>query len=224
MLKKLFSASVLLAFAGCFTLTETQYPETQLTRSDDFKTITIKGFEASLTEYVTMYGIETVYVPGYYGRRYWYPGRLHNVQTATSIQQDRSTDRFLVQAKDRLEEAGFNIKANPANYVVEVRFTGPFWGSEGKRALWYFLTALTCDKAEQSWHAKLKVYDNNTGKLLFVRDYQQEYSATGFSPLPLLGMACYERTEPNYMQCWALHALTDRATADASAFLGSLKK
>ena len=224
MLNKILATCLLLALAGCFTFSESQYPETQMTSSADSKTVTVKGFDATIAEHVTVYGSQSIYVPGYYGRRHWHPGHIHNVQTATTLLQDKETDRFLVQAKDRMEEAGFNIKANPADYIVEVRFTGPVWGSESVRALWYFLTVLTCDKAEQTWYAKLKIYDNGTGKLLFVRDYSQTYSVFGFSPLPLLGMSCYDKTEPNYMQCWALHALTDRATADASAFLSGIKK
>ena len=210
------------ALAGCFTVRETEYPQTAMTalgESVTNKTVVVRGFEATLTEVNTVYGYDTVYVPGYYGRHHYRHGHYATVRTATQFQQARETDAFLVQARDRMEAAGFNLNANPADYIVEARFTGPQCGSESVRALWWLCTLLLSDDAEQTWFAKLKIYDNRSGKLVFSRDYAQTYNATCLSPIPIFGPVAYERTSGNYMECWCLRALTDRVTADASAFL-----
>ena len=224
MKKTLVPIAAALALAGCFTVSETQYPETALSAFTGERSVAVTGFEATIVQYVTVYGEDVVYVPGYYGRhRHYHPGYYRTVQTSTAVPQARQTDTFLEQAKDRLEESGFNLKASPADYVVDVKFSGPQASSAGIRALWWLLSAFTCDNAKQTWTAKLKIRDNRTGKLVFSRVYSQEYEATCFSPIPLFGPAFHEETGPVYMQCWCLHALTDRATADASAFLGGIK-
>ena len=218
-------AVCLLLFAGCFTVKETERvvePMSALPNSATNSTVVLKGFEATLTEYVRVYSHDLVYVPGYYGRRYYHPGWVQPVVTATDVPQLRATDVFLEQARDRFEMAGFNLKANPADYIVEVRFTGPMekdTSDEGLRALWWLCTLLTSDCDSATWSARLKIYDNRTGALLFSRDYSQRYEVTMWSPIPLFGPASYDRTDSGYMQCWCLGALTDRVTAEASAFI-----
>ena len=223
MKKTLIPVACALSLAGCFTVSQSPYPETAMTAFTGERSVAVTGFEATVVHYVTMYGEEMVYVPGHYGRHHYRPGYYHTVQTATNVPQAQQTDAFLEQAKDRLEESGFNLKASPADYVVDVKFSGPQTSSPGVRALWWLFSAFMCDNANQTWTAKLKIHDNRTGKLLFSRVYSQEYEATCFSPIPLFGPACHEETSPVYMQCWCLQALTDRATADASAFLGGIK-
>lgn len=211
--------------AGCFTVRETEFPATAMcapVTNAVGRTVAVRGFEAQLTEYMTVYGYDTVYVPGHYGRRHYHPGHYETMRTQTSVPRVYATDIFLNQARDRFEESGFVIEAPTPDYVVEVKFSGPQEGEIGYRALWLVLSAFTVDSAEQTWGAKLKIHDNRTGRLLFSRDYAETYRATGFSPIPLFGIACYERTDDNYMQCWCLRALTDRVTADASAFLSAL--
>ena len=39
--------------------------------------------------------------------------------------------------------------------------------------------------------------------------------------LPLLGISACDETSQSYIQAWCLSALTDRAVADATAFLSS---
>lgn len=224
MIRSVVCLAAAIALAGCFTVCETEYKQVPMTRYNGPASVAVRGFEATLLEYITLYGVETYYVPGHYGRRHWRPGHYRSVQTTSTVPRQYVTERFADQAKDRLEESGFMISANPADYIVDVRFTGPVDGSAGVRALWWVFSLLTCDSAEQTWSAKLKIYDNKTGKLLFTNVYYETYSATCFSPVPLFGPAAYERTGSNYMQCWCLHALTDRVTAEAGAFIASIKR
>ena len=211
------------ALTGCFTVSQSPYPETAMTAFTGERSVAVTGFEATVIQYVTMYGQETVYVPGHYGRHHYRPGYYHTYQTATDVPQAQQTDMFLEQAKDRLEESGFNLKAAQPEYTVDVKFSGPVVSGSGWRVLWWLCSAFTCDSVETAWTAKLKIHDNRTGKLLFAQTYSQDYSATCFSPIPIFGPACHEETGPAFSQCWCLQALTDRATADASAFLGSIK-
>lgn len=213
---------------GCFTLDETEYPSVRMSplAADVTNcTVTVRGFEATITESVLVTGYESFYVPGEFGRHHYHPGYYTTVRTTTEIPQSRQTDAFLVRAKNLLEESGFNIMANPADYIVEARFTGPSVESneDAMRLLWWVGTAFTCDSYGQAWRAKLKIYDNRTGKLVFSHDYDQRHEATMFSPVPLFGIASYDKTDSGYIKCWCLTALTDRMVADASAFLAAKK-
>ena len=220
----LFAALV----SGCFTLDETQYPSVQmspLAANVTNRTVTVRGFEATITETILVTGYETVFIPGGYGRHHYHPGGYETVRTTTEIPQSRQTDMFLERAKNLLEESGFNLMSGTPDFIVEAKFSGPVSeaNDDAVRLLWWLGTAFTCDSYGQAWRAKLKIYDNRTGKLVFHHDYEQRYDATMFSPIPLFGIASYDKTEPNYIQSWCLTALTDRIAADASAILTSGK-
>ncbi len=224
----LVTALSAISLTGCFTIDETEYPSVRLSplAADATNcTVTVRGFEATVTETLLVTGYETVYVPGGYGRRHYHPGGYELVRTTAEIPQSRRTDVFLERAKNLMEESGFNIMANPADYIVEARFSGPFTESneDAMRLLWWVGTVFTCDSYGQGWRAKLKIYDNRTGKLVFTHDYDQRYEATMFSPVPLFGIASYDRTDTEYIKRWCLTALTDRMAADATAFLSAKK-
>lgn len=217
--------SLLVFMPGCFTVSETEYPSypmTALPESVTNVTVTLRGFETTFIDTIPIRSYQTVYVPGHYGRRHLRFGHYETVSTTTYVEQARESTQFAEQAADRMEAAGFDLRANPADYVVEVRFDGPFPGEQnlgGWRPLLWIGTLLTADKDADAWKAKLKIYDNRTGRLLFTRDYVEEYMAACFSPIPFFGPMCYERTETNYMKAWCLMALTDRMTSEASSFL-----
>lgn len=213
--------------AGCFTVSESPYPETALSRLPEGKevAVAVQGFEASLVEYYTAYGTSTAFYPGYFGRCGWYhPGYTATYVTTEQIPQLCPTDAFRQRAQDRLEQAGFIVKAPTSDYLVDVRFTGPVYGSDGWRALWVIGTLFTCDDCEVTWNAQLRIHDNRNGHLLLSQDYAQSYHVRCFSPIPIFGPLSYDRTDGNFTQCWCLNALTDRATADASAFLSAQAK
>lgn len=221
----LLLVSPILLLAGCFTVSETdypQYPMTALPETVTNTTVVLRGFETTFIDTIPVRSYQSVYVSGHYGRRHYHPGHFETVETTTYVEQARESTQFVEQATDRMEAAGFNLSANPADYIVEARFDGPYSGEKDPgawRALLWLCTVFTADKDADTWKAKLKIYDNHTGKLIFTRDYQQEYEAACFSLIPIFGPMCYERTQKNYMQAWCLMALTDKITSEASAFL-----
>lgn len=214
--------------SGCWTFCESEYPAVQMTKTDGAgaRTVSVSGFEACLTEYEAVHGFSTVYVPGWYGRRYCAPGHYETVQTVSFVPQLRSTDMFLRRAQDELEKAGLTLAPANADISIDVRFEGPFVGTddEVRRFAWNVLTAFFCDYASTRWTAQLRIRDAKTGKLLFHHDYEQPYETGAFGLVPLFGASSCDKLTPASMQTWCLAALTDRACADATAFLASSAK
>lgn len=221
---------LLAAVAGCFTLRQTETPAVRMTRAPEGRDVkvAVSGFKATLTEYIPVYGYSTVYVDRGYGRfggprgrRYWYGGHYETAATETLIPQTRANEAFLLRAQAALEENGFLLRAAPAQYTVNVTFGGPFVSSSetAKEWTWMLCSLLTTEYSVQTWTAKLKIYDNATGRIAFARDYVQKYEDLAFSPLFFIGLSAYEENTYNYMQSWCLTALTDAATADATAYL-----
>ncbi len=218
---------ILLSFvAGCFTFDKSEFPETKpsaLPSTATNVTATIQGFDATLTEYVPVIGYSTVYVPGHVGHHHVHPGHYETVQTSTYVPQARPDEAFKNRALGILEECGYLTRSATPDFVISVTFSGPAkTDSEmSAEAAWILLTAFMCDFDAQTWGAKLKIYDNKTGRLVFHNDYSQHYETKVFSPIPLFGIAGCRETTGNYMQSWCLTALTDRAMADATAFLAN---
>jgi len=211
-----------LLVAGCFTISETPFPSVTFHANSAAATniaITVRGFHTTLTDYVMVDGFQTIFYDG--GPR-WYGGSgIATAHSTTVIPQERPSDMFLDQARDRLERIGFNIMAQTPDYVVEARFSGPTTtaGDTAKTIAWVVCSLLTCDHGAETWTARLKIHDNRTGRLVFSKDYSQKYEVTGFSPIPLLGISSYERTSAKYMQCWCLGAMTQQMVADTAEFL-----
>ena len=113
------------------------------------------------------------------------------------------------------------MRVSPADYTVDVTFAGPFVSSSetAKEWAWMLCSVLTTEYSVQTWTAKLKIYDNKTGRVLFHEDYSQTYEDLVFSPLFFVGLAGYTENTYSYMQNWCLTALTDRAMAATTAFL-----
>ena len=228
-MKKTAIALTMLAFAGCFTIYESDYPAVEMSSVGDADVkVQLAGFEASVTTYEVMYGYETAYryhYPAYrrhyYG--YWAPS---TVMTETYVPQTRATSAFIDRATEILELNGFNTKTDKPQYRVEVKFMGPFvtGGDRAAEAAWVILSLLTADYGVNEWTAKLKIYDVATGKLLMHYDYSERYKALVWGPIPLFSPAGSDKTTANSMQSWCLMALTDRAMADATAFLSSQAK
>ncbi len=222
--KTAFFAFAAAFLAGCFTVSETEYPlvnQTALAKERSLP-VQLAGFEASITSYVPVYGYETVLAPG--------PGPRHRrhlyattIATETYIPQVNNTTAFLDRATDTLEKCGFTLQTTRPQYRIEVKFSGPFVsGSENAASLaWTLFTAFTTDYGVQTWTARMKIYDNVTGKVCLFRDYTQKYEAYVWGPLPIFSPAGSDKCSYNVMQSWCLTALTDRAMADATAFLAT---
>lgn len=210
--------------AGCFTLKETPYPQTTMTALEKGKELSVllKGFRAFVTEYVSVYGYDTVWIDGYpRGPHGWVPGHYRTVASSTYVPQMSESEVFLQRARTLAESAGFTTMAQQPDYIVETTFGGPFVTDSERsvEALWTILSLLSGDYSVQTWTAKLKVYDNNTGKLVFHHDYSQRYEVTVWGPLPILSPAGSSKSTFNAVQSWCLTALTDQVMADVAAFL-----
>lgn len=222
----------LVALGGCFTWHETAPVQTQMSKAPEGREITIalSGFAATLVDYIPVYGHQTYYVEGgpvwgRHGRRGWHPGHYETATTETLIPKFEKTEVFRTRARNLFEDSGFLLRAAPTDYNVDVVFEGPFVTDDEQSLEWVWMlcSVLSAEYSVQTWTAKLRIYDNKTGRVAFTRDYTQKYDNVVWSPLFFIGRAGYTRNTYSYMQSWCLTALTDRAVADATAFLASVK-
>lgn len=229
-MKKLTVLLPLVLLSGCFTLHRLDVQPVQMTRAPQGREIkvAVSGFAATLTQYIPVYSYGTAYVndgPYYYrhGRhRGWYGGgHYQTVTTETLVPQTSANEAFLRRAQSHLEENGFLLRAPSPEFTVDVTFEGPFVSSGDRTAewAWMLLSVFSAEYSVQTWTAKLKVYDNKSGRVVLSHDYTQRFEDVVWSPLFFVGLAGYEENSFNYMQSWCLTALTDRALADATAFL-----
>ena len=231
-IRLMFAGACAFALCGCFTMHETAPVQTQMSPASKGKDVTIalSGFAATLLEYIPVYGHQMYYVDGgpvwgRHGRRGWYPGHYETATTETLIPKIEKTEVFRMRARNLFEDSGFLLRQAPTDYNVDVSFEGPFI-TDDERSLewvWMLCSVLSAEYSAQTWTAKLRIYDNKTGRVAFTRDYSQKYDNVVWSPLFFVGLAGYTRNTYNYMQSWCLTALTDRAVADATAFLTSGK-
>lgn len=223
-MKRFALVLVVAALSGCWTFNETEYPHAAATSVPQDKsalTLSLVGFETVLTEYEAVHGYRTVYVPGYHSRYWCEPGYYEMVPSVDYIPQQRSSDMFVRRAQDIFEKAGYVIAPAASDYTVEVRFTGPLTtqSDDLKKFAWNLFTVFFCDYGTTCWTASLRIRDSKTGKLVFHHDYEQRYETKVFGLIPLLGASSASQIRAATMQSWCLAALTDRAVADATAFL-----
>lgn len=215
------------ALSGCWTFSTTEYPATQVVQAPagTNMTVGVTGFAAMQTLYRDVVGYNTVYVPGYYGRYRYRPGYVAAVPSSYVVAEAAPTDAFLLRARDSLERAGYSVGAATPELTVDVVFGGPVVesGDQAAGLAWMLCTVFFCDYEAVAWTAKLRIRDNRTGRLVFHNDYVQRYETKVFGLVPLFGIASCPETSPGYMQSWCLSALTDRAVADTTAFLSSLR-
>lgn len=216
----MFAASAAM-LSGCWTFGTSEYPAVRIASVSTNVTVAVCGFTAVETWYRDVVSVDTVYVPGAYGRRYYHPGYVATVPSHMYIPESQATDRFRMRAVDAFEKAGYTVGAQTPDWTVDVTFAGPIAASgDGVReAAWMICTLFFCDYSAVSWTARLRVRDNRTGRLVFHNDYEQRYETKVFGLVPLLGISACSETTQSYMQSWCLSALTDRAVADATAFL-----
>lgn len=223
----LFGAAVCAALTGCFTVRETEYPVTQVTALPQGRELKVQvaGFDAMITSYVPVYGYETVVSP-HYGPYGHYHYGVATVATETLVPQASPTTVFRDRAMELLEKGGYMLRAPQPRFQVEVQFSGPFSedGDSWKSFAWNLFTVFTADQAKQTWSAKLRIHDLQTGKLVLFKDYVQVYDVLVWGPIPIFSPGGSSKTRFNTMQSWCLTALTDQAVADATAFLAGQVK
>ena len=222
----ILATTAVVLLTGCWTFGTSEYPQTQTVAAPASTNITVAvtGFAAVQRWVRDVVSYDTVYVSGYYGRRYYRPGYVTTVPSRHFIEEASPTDAFRLRAQDLLEKAGFSVGATTPDLTVDVVFAGPAQesGDMAAELAWMVCTLFFCDYDAQVWTAQLRIRDNRTGKLVFHNDYSQRYETKVFGLIPLFGPASCEETGYGYMQSWCLSALTDRAVADATAFLATL--
>ena len=223
---KWFALALPALAAGCFTLSQSEYPKTELTSVAGDVKLQVEGFQASVIDYTPVYSTSTYVAsdPIWYGpyRRPRYGGPyIGTYTTETYVPTMRSTDVFLQRAMSNLEKAGCILRASPAKYTVVGTFGGPVAGEmAGLKSASVFLLSLFSARFEMlTYTAEVKVYDTASGRLVFSSSYAQDYYASGWSPIPLFGIMDFEKVQGEFMRSWCLTALTDRITADVTAFL-----
>lgn len=210
---------------GCFTVSETRFPEVVQTSlaPDKNLSVQISGFEATVTTYIPVYGWETVYDSTPCRRHRRHIHSYTTVATQSYIPKVENTATYINQATDILEKCGFVLQGSAPQYRIDVVFSGPYV-SNGDSALshaWTLLSLFTAEYGVQTWSARLKIYDNATGKVCLYNDYSQKYESLVWGPIPFFSPAGSDKSSYGYMQSWCLSALTDRVMADATAFLSA---
>jgi len=221
------AASALLA--GCFTVTQSEFPEVQMQPApkDAVVRIQLSGFETTFTSYLPVYGYSTMWVsePGYYRRGRYYGGWSHpeTVSTTTYVPRTELTTAYAEMAQDAAESAGFVVSPTNAQYAVDVKFSGPVVtdGDRVAEAACMLLSLLTADYTAETWSARLKITATASGKVVFLRSYEQKYSASAWGLVPLFGPLSADVVSSGYSKNWCLSALTRRTMADATAFMAA---
>ncbi len=225
------AAGLALLSSGCWTVHRSVRPRVEFSRAPEGldARVQLSGFEATVTSYVPVYGHETVWRSRPFHRRGrgWYGGvSAETYSTTTYYPRTDRTTAFVELARERLEDAGFLVGVTNAGFRIDVKFSGPVvtGGDRTAQAMWLLCSALSADYAAQTWSAGLRIYDVKTGRLLLHTDYDQKYSAAVWGPIPIFSPASADETSFNFIQSWCLSALTDRALADATAFIAERTK
>lgn len=214
--------------AGCFTISETEFPAAVQTSLESNKNLAVQlsGFEATVTTYIPVYGWETVHSSTPCRRHRHHTHTYTTVATETYIPQVENTAAYINRATDILEKCGFTLQSTSPQYRVDVVFSGPFVsnGESAASLAWTLFSCLTADYGVQTWSARMKIYDMSTGKVCLFKDYTQKYESYVWGPIPIFSPAGSGKSSYNFMQNWCLSALTDLAMADATAFLSARAK
>lgn len=224
-----FTFSFLLFLSGCWTVKETEHPSVVVTALPAGKEIRaqVAGFDATYISYDTAYSYSTVsgWSGPWYGRRGWHGGYGTSVSTTTTyVPRAERTSVYRDRATDVLEQAGFLLKTSDPQYRIDVTFAGPFSedGDGWARFVWMVCTLFTADYDGATWQAKLRVHDLKSGKLIYAKDLVERDEAVVWGPIPLFSPSGSDRTSDATMKHLCLASLTDKAVAEAVAFLSGL--
>ena len=215
------------ALAGCWTVSETEYPVVKVTPLPAGKTLTVSlaGFEAEVPEYIPVEGHEQMPVAA--GDRTDGPCvKAMSCTNEYSFLCSTIARQLIDRAAVGLERKGFTIQNMSPDYVIELKFSGPVVPDYDvlKQVGRQIFTIFTYEQITETWSAKLRIYDRTNKKWIFEKDYVQEYSDAEWGPIPVASPACAPKIRPSAASSWALTALTDLAIADASAALANKAK
>ena len=214
-------------FAGCWTISETEYPNVEVARLPKGKTVSVAfdGFAADVRKYMPVEGHEQMVTNA--ADRIDGPCVKDNNSTNMYYMSRNTVARKLIdRASVGMERKGFDIKVHHPQYVVKMDFDGPVERDCDvlKQIGLGVCTLLTAEKEAETWTGHLQVFDYSNKKQVFERYYTNDYSVTVWGPIPVASPACHERITPSACNSWVLTAMTDEAIADASKFLGGQTK
>lgn len=222
-----FCASLSVFLSGCWTLSETEYPDYTVARLPKGKSVTVylSGFEAEVQRYVVPEGHETMKTNAEDRVDGPFVKASQNTNIAYSARSSIAS-HLIDRAAIGLERKGFTIRELDARYTVEVKFTGPVEQDYNvlKQLGYAICTIFTMERNGETWEARLKIIDEKTRKTVFRKKYVQPYDVTVWGPIPIASPACSPKITCTAASSWALTALTDAAIADASAFLADKAK
>ena len=129
----------------------------------------------------------------------------------------------LEKAIEILDDAGFPFVTADADCKVELSFSGPSesGGDMAKEFATVVFSIFTANYNVETWGANLKIRDAKSGKVLFRHEYTERASAAVWGPIPIFSPAFADATDSSVLRSRALSSLTDRAMADATAFLAA---
>lgn len=227
---KLIVIALAASLAGCFTIHETPYAQVVMSNApEDCKLkVALSGFEAFFTTYTPVRTYSTVWEydpPHYHHGRYYYGGSHPSTYSSvTYIPQEASTgNAFMDRAIEILDDAGFPFVTADADCKIELTFSGPSesGGDMAKEFATVVFSIFTANYNVEAWGANLKIRDVKSGKVLFRHEYTERASAAVWGPIPIFSPAFADATDSSVLRSRALSSLTDRAMADATAFLAA---
>ena len=214
-------------FAGCWTISETEYPDVEVARLSRGKTVSVAfdGFAADVPKYWPVEGHEQMKTNA--DDRVDGPCVRDNNSTNEYYMSRNTISRKLIdRASVGMERKGFDIGFHRPQYMVKMDFNGPVERDYDtfKQLGLGICTLLTAEKESESWTGHLQVFDCSSKKQVFERYYTNDYSVTVWGPIPVASPACHKKITPSACNSWVLTAMTDEAIADASKFLDGQTK
>lgn len=215
----LVAGAISLLVSGCWTVSETEYPDVEVSRLPSGKkaSVSFSGFEVQLPKYVPVEGHEQMKT----NANDCVNGpcvRENSVTNEFYFTRNTTTGKLIERASLGMERKGFEIKAFKPQYVVDMKYKGPF-DRDHDVAKWFGLslcTLFTADKNVQIWTGRLRVYDRANKEKFFEKNYTNEYSVTAWGPIPVVSPACHPQITCTACSTAALTIMTDEAIADAS--------
>jgi len=218
----LFSA-VSLLLAGCWTISETEYPSASVTQGKGIH-VKLTNYRTGVYDYVTVEGHESMSTNE---TDVLLVGQDRATQTDISwMMQYSAAGRLVSRSVAELKRKGYVIDIKKPQYILEVSFKGPsFPDYDVLRQLCYAVcTLFTAENMVVIWTSKLKVRDGATNEVLYEKDFEQKYDVTVWGPIPVASPACCSKISYDGANSWALTALTDQVVAEATAFIASRTK
>ena len=218
----LFITSVAILLSGCWTVSETEYPDVEVARLPAGKTasVSFSGFEVELQKYVPIEGHEEMKT----NKDDRVDGPCVKDNSATNVfyaTRNTASRKLIDRASVGMERKGFDIKTMNPDYVIDMKYEGPF-DRDYDAFKWLGLsicTIFTADKNVETWTGRLRVFDHASKKAIFEKHYTNEYSVAVWGPIPVASPACHPKITCTACSSAALTAMTDEAIADASKFL-----